>query len=487
VLDVTAGSEPKAPVTVVFDVDDAALLEPDSGLFVGYHEGADGPEYLPAEVDAAARTVSVETASLSPIGWLHIDASGVRGQFKKVLDEFFGGAFEGAPTPKCDNEDAARTEGWSITSSSYDTVAWCFGIEDGKHIVDVVNKRRYPLIVDVPAGATFVSRSDRGFAERVSESLLPDDQLVLAGGAEATWAVEPAPGRTLAFKTDFDGLAQAIGSVEVAAEWLAVFAAKVPGGPKGGKAALLAAIENSGCLKALVGNTDASNSFDAGDVFDLVQSCLGYSTLKAWGGSFFAAVIAAPVALVFGTADYFRGAWQGFTNSLSGKVRYEIKVSRAKPKAPTGGAELVLGVDRIGDIEFGANGEDARRRLVAALGETSEPDSQLTMTECQPIPSTILRWGDFWVGLVGPPGDQTLSGYELFGEGDRRLATARGVTVGERYEDFMDGFANRPSVSITEDSTYVLDVPGPKIEMGGQEFGDRAVRIGAGVLPACYE
>lgn len=153
--------------------------------------------------------------------------------------------------------------------------------------------------------------------------------------------------------------------------------------------------------------------------------------------------------------------------------------------APRG---LTLGTDSIGDIPFGTEGAEARRRLVAVLGETSEPDSVVTMTECRPVPSTILRWGDFWVGLVGPPGDQTLSGYSLFGDGDSRLSTAEGVTVGDRYEEFVDGFGDaKPSVSVTDDSTYVLDAPGPEIEMGGQEYGDRALSISAGVVPECSE
>jgi hypothetical protein len=328
VIDIELSTELAAPVDVIFPVNDRSLLDPARGVIVGYHEGASGAEYLPATVNEVNSTVTITTNSLSPLGWFHIDTSAVREQLGKVFDSMFGGFFEDAPTPECEMESEALEGGWSISSSTFDTVDWCFGIEDDRRVVNIVNTRRYPLMIDAPRSADLLSRSDRGFTARISESALPENDLVLEPGAEARWSVDPEPGVASTFRTNFDGLAQAIGSVEVAVEWIEAFASKLPGGPRGGKEALLRVIEESDCLLALGGLTDSENSFDAGDAFDLVKGCLSRDTLKAWGGTIFGTVVAAPIGLIFGTADYFRGAWQAGVNTISGKVRYEISVSR---------------------------------------------------------------------------------------------------------------------------------------------------------------
>jgi len=331
IVDVDLGGvQPTKPVTLTFDAADPGSLTGDAGAVVGYHLGPEGPEFLPAILDAEAGTVSVETDSLSPLGFLRIDAGMIRSEAFSAMSAYFGDAVFSVPDPKCDREEEARTGGWSIDSSDSPTLKWCLGMDGDDRVLVIANNRRYPLIVEVPRNVTLKNRSERGFAARVSEAALRDDWIVLDGGGTASWTINQSEGSSIKFRTDFDGLAQAVTSLEVSADWLATLLAKASGGKSGGTAVLLGLIESSGCLRTLIDNTDDQSSFGADDIAKLLTSCLSFDTLAKFAGRFGAAILLAPVGLVLGTGSYFVGAWEGFTNSISGKVNYEILIARAE-------------------------------------------------------------------------------------------------------------------------------------------------------------
>lgn len=330
VVDVELDAEPAEPVTLVFE---ARGISADD-VVVGFHDHDGEVAYPEAVLDPAAATVSITAEELSLFSFLKISGAGVRDQLKKVLDAYFGGV-GGPAAPDCSGEEEARSEGWTVSSDDHDLVQWCFGIRDGARVLTVVNTRRYPLIVDAPSGAEVVDRGETGFAERVLARTLPVDRTMLSAGGMATWRVDVPEGGSAEFRTEFDGFAQALASVDVSAQWLATFMSKLPGSKHPGKQALLTVMDSSGCLGSLLDNADATSSFDAGDVTKLVAGCLSPEVIAKWTGGFAATVLAAPVALVFGTGDYFVGAWQSLTNLLSGADRYRVTIARSIPPPPT--------------------------------------------------------------------------------------------------------------------------------------------------------
>ncbi|MGB3674221.1 MAG: hypothetical protein WA988_07275, partial [Candidatus Nanopelagicales bacterium] len=295
------GVAPTKPVRVQFSGVDADSLAGPEGAAVGYHEGPDGVEFLDADVDVDKKTVTVETSSLSPLGYLRISSDKVREQLGGVLRTSLGDAVFGVDDPKCEGEDEARGDGWTVNSTDSRTVKWCMGMDEGDRVITLANNRRYPLVVRPPGGTTLRDRSDRGFAARVSEATLPNDRVVLGGGEDATWVLEQEPGISGTFQAELDGLAQSVVSIEVAAEWLELFASKVPRGKSATKDTLLAVVENSGCLGALVDQTDSESSFGGADIAKLVLECLSYDNLREWVGTFGANLLIAPVGLTFGT------------------------------------------------------------------------------------------------------------------------------------------------------------------------------------------
>lgn len=80
-------------------------------------------------------------------------------EIRQSFDDLVDGSTAEADKPKCENEKQARGDGYTIDSSSKVTLYWCFGMQDGKRILKVVNRMRYPLDVRHPASNRSNSRS----------------------------------------------------------------------------------------------------------------------------------------------------------------------------------------------------------------------------------------------------------------------------------------------------------------------------------------
>lgn len=102
-VDVELSDQPSEPLTVSFEAP-ARMLDPEVGSVVGVHVQGQDVEYIEAQTDAEAGTVSVSTSDFSPLGFLHIDADAIRSQFSKAINETLAGAFTEPEPPKCDNE-----------------------------------------------------------------------------------------------------------------------------------------------------------------------------------------------------------------------------------------------------------------------------------------------------------------------------------------------------------------------------------------------
>ena len=331
-VDVELSEQPSQPLTVSFQAP-ARMLDPADGAVVGVHVRGEMVEYIEAQTDPKEGTVKVSTSDFSPLGFLYFDADAIKSQFSKAVNEALAGAFTKPEPPKCDGEDLAKEDGWSISSTSSDSVLWCFGMDGGDRILTAVNNKRYPILVSVPTSATLVTRSDRGIAGVVTELISNDSILTLEGAASATWRVDLNQGDEVSWQSEFDGLAHVVMSVDVAVNWLVLIAAKMKlGSPSKLKDSLVGLIENSGCLAELVTKTDAYGEFDLSSIVALVRGCLDPDILKDWAGGSVAVLVLA--SLVFGTAEYLRDTLPAIPAVATGSTEYKITIARDAAEEP---------------------------------------------------------------------------------------------------------------------------------------------------------
>jgi len=110
-------------------------------------------EFMTPVISEDGQTATIETRHFSiwvPI-LLMTNPYRTSSEFKrKFIDNLTGEYTEKAKKPVCQNEKEARMDNYSINSSTSDTLYWCFGVEKGKRILKVVNRKRYPLDLEHP-------------------------------------------------------------------------------------------------------------------------------------------------------------------------------------------------------------------------------------------------------------------------------------------------------------------------------------------------
>jgi hypothetical protein len=151
---VTSTAQLSAPTPVRLTLDNALPRNvPD---FVVSRASAGQPwTYLPARLLSDQRHVQFATSHLSDFAVLVMDQSGALQSFQDDIRSRLGFDIDkSVKKPECEATDEARKDGYSVISSKgRKTVFWCFGFENGKRVLRVVNRRTQPIQVshlDVP-------------------------------------------------------------------------------------------------------------------------------------------------------------------------------------------------------------------------------------------------------------------------------------------------------------------------------------------------
>ena len=131
-----------------------------------------------------------------------------------ILDGLTSNFNAQATPPLCQDESGAREDGYAIASDSKNTIYWCFGVEDGKRVLRVVNNRRYPLAVSHPGMSVIDTGSTRLDFSRLSR-LLSGGQTIISPRDEVVFGVDLEPGTQAWLKTELDGLGQSLYQLEV--------------------------------------------------------------------------------------------------------------------------------------------------------------------------------------------------------------------------------------------------------------------------------
>lgn len=204
------------PATITFDTGDPPSL-PDgvdpTPVMVVWDDKAEQWTEQPALYDADTGSLVAQTDHFSTWSWLWPSE-----RFATValdaLDVVLGG---GASQPTCKSEDAARSDGWSITSDKGDRIRWCFGIEGGKRVVRVANNRPYPVVLTYDGDAYTLAQGPENDVSVYSlyralleaqgrETSTP--QVALPAGATLTLHIaDGAADGTFGVRTEWDSLA----------------------------------------------------------------------------------------------------------------------------------------------------------------------------------------------------------------------------------------------------------------------------------------
>jgi hypothetical protein len=279
-----------------------------------------------ARLDSSGRTVVLSTTHFSWFSGLFANVEdAIRTLKDNIVDGLTSNAFAEARPPRCAEESRARTEGYSITSDSKDTVYWCFGIEGNRRILRVVDRRRYPLSVGHQGLTTLTQGHWNGLAtlSRVASG----QRAVIAPSESVTFRVDARDGSHALLRTEFDGFGQSLYQLQVgvqtALELLTAF----------GFRSATAAVEASA---RLAGITNCATALEnPPDVGALIRKCFSVRNLiEAFGTR---ALLIAPIMLASTFIEFFRSEFNALGDQLNRRDRYAIRIAtvRAQPISPT--------------------------------------------------------------------------------------------------------------------------------------------------------
>lgn len=201
-----------ATATVTIELETA---QPNSStLLVASRENARSAwTYLPATLAGDQRHVVFRTDHFSQYGVLSLDLSSAITTFKQgVSDALVSGVDEKVAKPECLGRKQALKLGFKVSSTESDSLAWCFGLDDGSPVIKVANRRLVPLQVahgDALATAT-KSKVAGGWATWLG-ILAPDSEATfLAPGGTATYDADIDPGSKLVVSTEGGAVAQSL-------------------------------------------------------------------------------------------------------------------------------------------------------------------------------------------------------------------------------------------------------------------------------------
>ncbi len=200
-------------VTVRLRLDNA--LPPASPVLVVTRTSPEKPwTYVPATLTSDARHVDFETTSLDEVGALAVDFEGALAGFQQDLGVGLATRVNrSAKKPACAGEEEAREQGHTAVASKTKTIFWCFGLENGKRVIKVTNRRSIPIELahpDVPVLASPQAASAWASWSRA----LGTTNTVLAPGRSATYDADIEPRTELMLNAESLAVGQSLRLVQ---------------------------------------------------------------------------------------------------------------------------------------------------------------------------------------------------------------------------------------------------------------------------------
>lgn len=318
VYDLTPSGPLAKPATITIRL--AQPVPSDDAVVVVTREHATDPwDYLPADLDANRTAVTFTTTHFSLFSVLAYSLSGAVATFKRdFADGIDGGATQTVDKPRCDNESAARGDGYTISSDSTDTVYWCFGEDNGKRILKVIDHRRYPLLVAHPG--MHVVDDGYDWAQWSSLSRLDSgSNAIIAPGGTAVFSADLQPGGTEGVQTQIDGLGQSLYALQTGVTSLVEILTRFGAGSDSNPVKI---------ADTLLSSQSCADSLGKGSG-DVIAGCFSpKDILDAFGTK---GLLLAPIMAAGPLVAFFHSEWNAIVDQFNGHSIYRILIKRARP------------------------------------------------------------------------------------------------------------------------------------------------------------
>jgi hypothetical protein len=320
--------EQPAHITIALD----EAVGSDTAVVAAVREDQSQPwEYLPATLNADGTRASFETPHFSFFSILGFNVASTFETFKTdFIDALSAGATSNtvATPPTCDEEDAARTDGYHITSSSGDAIYWCFGIDDaGRRVLKVANNRRYPLQAQHPNMQTLANPRDYLALSSLSR-FASGGYAIIAPGDTATFNADLGPGGIEGIRTEMDGFGQALYQLQVGVESLGSVLTRFGASEYRDMSARLRAFET------LLQSRSCADALGEGPGAILAGCFSPAQLVTAFGGW---SILLAPLVAFGPLVIFFRSEWNALFDQFNGRDQYRIDVVRDAPAVPPAG------------------------------------------------------------------------------------------------------------------------------------------------------
>lgn len=365
-------------VTVRLRLDNA--LPSTSPVLVATRTASDQPwAYLPGELTSDQRHVDFETTSFNEVGVLAVDFEGALAGFQEDLRAGLATRINSAAKkPACAGEKDAREQGYAVRASKTKTLFWCFGLENGKRVVRVTNRRPIPVEVahpDVPV----LSNPPAAEAWAAWSRALGTDNTVLAPGGTATYDADLEPTAELQLNAESLALGQSMRLLQAGVRALVLRLTKFGTPPVKIPATVSAFLAMPQCAKSLNKGSDA-----------VVAGCFSTPKLvRLFGPS---ARLVAPLLADPSTPLFLRQQALGISVAAKSTERLRILVRRAAPDftafaALWAGPRRLLSIDATGQVTEMVTDETGAR-IIDLTYQLEDPE---TVADLSTAKATITR------------------------------------------------------------------------------------------------
>lgn len=251
-----------------------------------------------------------------------LDYSSMLSLVKSVAgDVLTGTPLDQAKAPQCDQEAAAKEDGYDIiwASKNTDLVYWCMGIENGKRVVKIANRQSYALDLYFGKGATAQQSPWMAEFSQLARLGTGSNHVIIFPKETVTLNVSLEAGRKVTLTTEYSGLSQALSNLDVSLQSLAFMASKLHVRPSLASGAEM--------LNSVLNKADCYNAVASGNTAGTVAKCLANAQLTA----LFSGGVAMALGFITATgqfAEWFIGLTKGVYDSTAGTDVYRVVVSR---------------------------------------------------------------------------------------------------------------------------------------------------------------
>lgn len=319
-LEIGLSGKLAAPATITMTLDRAVEANDTVVVAANPTHTKDGWQLVSAKLSTDRKHATFTVDHLSWFKALLVDIKGAVSELKKeFVDGMTAGVFSTAEKPTCSNESQAKQDDYTISSSAKDTLYWCFGVENGKRVLKVVNRRSYPL--ELTTSNVTVTSSGHGSLDLAGLARLGHHTIVMPGEEAVMTVSSLKAGQKAKLDSKLSSLAMGLHTVNELAIAILDLASHVN----------IKSVKTSAeVLGEIFDKKDCVDVLGDMNVGRFIKNCFDGKTLEKLFN--WRAAILSPVMLAF-TAIDLSHSWLNLAgDSKNGRAKYNVTISRQQPQ-----------------------------------------------------------------------------------------------------------------------------------------------------------